>query len=227
MKAIILILILQSVSVTAVQATENGRWVLTISGADKLEFGTQSLAGGLNIKWTARLDMTIENGQFKQGSGTARLSSEISPFSRPAGMFDCKLTKGTFSNRNGLSFYTPHLRYKSFPVAGKIEGNSIQINSLLEYPGNYYAVLYQCETSHESGSIWIERSPRLAGELSKRQNTITQYVDGIYRARVKEVKSISPGPQIELPLIDGLKFSVTRQYGLRKLEYRLNRITQD
>lgn len=126
-----------------------------------------------------------------------------------------------------MSFSTPHLRYKAFPVAGRMVGDTIQLKPFLEYPGNYYAVLYRCETADELGSFWIERAPRIARELSKRQNTITKFEDGIYQAEIKEVKSIPPGPDIEIQLIDGLKFSVTEQYGLRKLEYSLTRVSQN
>ncbi len=223
----ILILILLIVSIPSVHAIENSRWLLTISGFDKLEFGTEKLAGGLNIEWKTLLEFSVRKGQFKVGTGKAEFIGDITGFSRPAEMFDCQLMNGTFSNRNGMSFSTPHLRYKSFPVTGRVIGNTIQLNPFLEYPGNYYAVLYRCKTANDLGAFWIDRSPRVARELSKRQNTITKLDEGIYQAEIKEVKSIPPGPEIEMQLIDGLKFSVTEQFGLRKLEYTLKRIIQD
>ena len=208
-------------------AIEDSRWILTIQGKDKVEFGTEQLAGGLNIHWQTKLEFTIQNDRFNQGTGTATFVGDITTFSRPAEMFDCKLVNGIFSNRNGISFSTPHLRYKAFPLTGKIVGDKIQLNPFLEYPGNYYAVLYQCETSNELGSFWIERSPRIARELSKRQDATITFEESIYRARIKEINSISPGPQMELPLIDGFKFSVTQQYGLRTLNYSLSRVSNN
>ncbi len=218
------LLILLIVSILPAHANENGRWKLTITGFDKIEFGTEKLAGGLNIHWQTTLEFKIEDNRFIQGTGVARLVDEITTFSRPAEMFNCELVNGTFASRTGMSFSMPHLRYKAFPVAGKVIEGSIQLNPFLEYPGNYYAVLYKCETTNELGSFWIERSPRVARELSKRQNAITKFEDGTYQANIKEVNGISPGPQLKLPLIDGLSFDLSEQYGLRRLEYSLSRI---
>ncbi|MCP4076336.1 MAG: hypothetical protein GY744_09145 [Gammaproteobacteria bacterium] len=217
------LLILLIVSIPPVQAVENGRWKLTITGFDKIEFGTEKLAGGLNIHWQTELEFKIDDNRFIQGTGVARLLDDITTFSRPAEMFNCELVNGTFASRTGMSFSMPHLRYKAFPLAGKVMHDSVQLKPFLEYPGNYYAVLYQCETTNELGSFWVERSPRVARELSKRQNVMTKFEQGAYQANIKEVISISPGPQIEIPLIDGLSFSLSEQYGLRKLEYSLIR----
>lgn len=201
----------------------NGRWKLTIAGQDQLEFGTEHMAGGLNIKWMSVLEFTIKHGLFVQGTGTARLQPEIDTTSRPAEMFDCNQVSGTFASNSGQSFSTPHLRYRSFPMLGKVIDQSIRLNPHLDYPGNYYAVLYECKTDNSLGSFWLEQSPRIARELSKRQNAIVKVNNLIYSAHIKEVKTIAPGPEIILPLSDGLNFSVTQEYGLRKLEYRLQR----
>ena len=227
MQQIFGLLIILIVSIQTANAVEDGRWVLTIIGFDNLEFGTEHLAGGLNIQWKTELEFNIKNSQFGQGTGRASLVGEITTFSRPEDMFDCKLEKGTFASRSGMNFSMPHLRYKAFPLTGKMVGETVHLNSFLEYPGNYYAVLYHCQTDNELGSFWIERSPRIARELSKRQNTATSFEEGIYHANIKEVKSISPGSQLELPLVDGLKFSVTQQFGLTRQDYALNRIADD
>ena len=203
------------------QAFEDGRWQLTISGHDRIEFGTEFLAGGLTLKWETVLDFTIQQNAFVSGTGTARLLPDIQIFSRPPNMFECKQVIGTFASRSGLSFSTPHLRYQAFPVSGKVENNAIQLNPYLEYPGNYYAILYECTTHKEQGSFWVERAPRVSRELSKRQDSTITVKDGSYRAQIKEVKSIDPGIEIKLPLIDGLKFELLQDYGLRSVEYRL------
>lgn len=208
-------------------AGDNGRWKLTIYGQDRLEFGTENMAGGLEIKWLSVLEFTLDRGVYAHGTGTARLLPGITSTSRPPEFFSCNQLSGTFANNSGQSFSTPHLRYRSFPMKGKVEGHSIVLRPHLDYPGNYYALLYECETSDERGSFWLEQSPRIARELSKRQNAILKVDDSIYRAQIKEVKTIEPGPEIILPLTDGLNFSVTQEYGLRKLEYRLQKISND
>ncbi len=216
---LLLILIIQPV-----HAEFDGRWQLTILGRDRLEFGTEHLAGGLSLEWESVLAFSIENGLFKQGTGTARLLPDIVAVSRPDGMFACEQVSGTFANNNGQSFSTPHLRYKSFPLLGKVEKTMIRLNPHLDYPGNYYAVLYQCQTNNSLGSFWLEASPRIARELSKRQNALVNAKSGDYSAHVKEVKAIAPGPELEIPLVDGFQFSVTEEYGMRKLDYQLERI---
>jgi hypothetical protein len=212
-------------SIQIVHADINGRWKLTISGEDYLEFGTENLAGGLVINWLSNLEFTIRHGLFVQGTGTARLLPGIVGTSRPEDMFDCAQVSGTFANNSGQSFSTPHLRYRSFPMLGKVVDDSIRLNPHLEYPGNYYAVLYECKTRNSLGSFWLEQSPRIARELSKRQNALVDVTEAVYSANIKEVKTIAPGPEMEMPLVDGLSFSVTQEYGLRKLEYRLKKIS--
>lgn len=216
---ILLILIIQSV-----HASNDGRWRLSLLGFDRVEFGTEHMAGGLGIQWQAHLEFTVKDGLFVQGTGTAELLPEISTYSRPENMFECKQVTGTFASNSGRSFSTPHLRYQAFPMLGKVTGNKIRLNPYLDYPGNYYAVLYECQTDNSMGSFWLDQSPRIARELSKRQNASVEFGDSVYSANIKEVRTIPPGPELELPLIDGLSFSVSQEYGLRKLTYQLDRI---
>ena len=227
MKLLYKSLILLIVSIQTIDADQNGRWLLTISGVDRLEFGTEQLAGGLTVPWETRLEFTIKNGAFNQGTGNARLLSDIATFSRPKDMFDCQQVTGVFASNSGQSFSTPHLRYQAFPMLGKVIGDKIQLMPYLEYPGNYYAVLYQCSTRDSLGSFWLERSPRIARELSKRQNAEVKQVGSEFSAHIKEVKSIPPGPDLVLPLVDGLELSLTQEYGLRTIEYSLQRIADE
>lgn len=205
----------------------NGRWQLTINGQDRIEFGTEQLAGGLNIAWQTWIEFTLENGLFVQGTGKAALKPDINTFSRPDDMFSCEQVTGTFVSSSGISFNTPHLRYQAFPVRGQMQGNSVVLNPYFEYPGNYYAVLYDCETDNTLGSFWLERSPRIARELGKRQNALLKTEDGVYSASVKEVKNIPPGPEMAFQLIDGNRFSLTQQSGLRTLHYSLEKIAEN
>ena len=221
------LLILLIISIRPVYADTDGQWELTLSGEDRLEFGTERLAAGLNIRWQTVLHFSIENGQFKQGTGKAQLQPEITPYSRPDGMFECNLVNGIFASNRGQSFATPHLRYQAFPMLGKVVGERIQLNPYLEYPGNYFAILYECRTDNSLGEFWIERSPRVARELNKQQNAGVKVVDSVYIASIKEVKNIPPGPEIDLPLTDGLSFSVSQEYGLRRVTYHLQKLTTD
>ncbi len=219
---ILLIVIMQSA-----HAELDGRWLLTISGSDRLEFGTEHLAGGLSIPWQSELEFTIKDGVFQQGTGNARLLADIDTYSRPQDMFDCEQVQGIFASNSGQSFSTPHLRYRAFPMLGQVVSDRVQLKPFLEYPGNYYAVLYECSTDDSRGSFWLDRSPRIARELGKRQNAQLKASESGYSAHIKEVKTIPPGPDIDLPLIDGLQFSLEQDYGLRTLNYTLQRIADE
>lgn len=225
MKLVIRALIFPILTIQIVHADIDGSWKLTISGQDQLEFGTEHMAGGLKIQWQSELEFTIRHGRFFQGTGTAQLLPEIIMTSRPQDMFECNQVQGTFASNSGQSFSTPHLRYQAFPMLGKVIGQSIRLNPHLDYPGNYYAVLYECKTDNSLGSSWLEQSPRIARELSKRQNALVKVSESTYSAHIKEVKTIAPGPEMLFPLVDGLSFSVTQEYGLRRLDYRLQRIS--
>jgi hypothetical protein len=220
-------LIIFILSIHPAHAEVNGRWQLAINGSDRLEFGTEHLAGGLTIKWKTVLEFNIKDNIFDKGTGTATLLPEITPYSRPIEMFDCKQEAGIFASNSGQSFAMPHLRYQAFPMLGKVDKNSIQLKPYLDYPGNYYAILYKCITDKEAGEFWIDRSPRVARELGKQQNAQVKLSEAVYSASIKEVKSVPPGPELEIQLIDGLQFSVTEEYGARQINYQLTRIGKD
>lgn len=222
---VLLILIIQQAHAAALDDGLDGRWQLTIRGHDQLEFGTEHLAGGVLIDWISVLDFTIENGQFLVGSGTAQLLPGMTAVSRPAEVFECEQENGIFASNSGQSFSTPHLRYSAFPMVGRVRNNKVQLMPHLEYPGNYYALLYKCVTEDSLGSFWLDNSPRYARELSKRQNASMSTGDSRFSARIKEVKNIPPGPELILPLVDGLEFSLTQEHGMRKLDYSLRRIS--
>lgn len=205
-------------------AEVDGRWQLIISGTDQLEFGTEFLAGGLSIPWETVMEFNVKNSVFDKGTGTARLLPDITTYSRPEAMFDCQQEAGIFASNSGQSFSTPHLRYQAFPMLGEVKQGTVVLKPFLEYPGNYYAVLYECSTEDELGAIWLERSPRIARELGKRQNPQFKVDNDTYSVNIKEVKNIPPGPELSLPLVDGYEFKLTEDYGARKLNYRLIRI---
>ncbi len=217
-------LLIGLLGICVAHADRDGRWQLVISGQDRIEFGTEHLAGGLHIHWQTDLEFLIKHGRFVQGTGTAQLDSEITSYSRPESMFECNQIKGSFVSRNGILFATPHLRFQAFPVAGKVVEENIHLNPSLAYPGNYYAVLYKCLTRDDLGSFWLENSPRIARELGKRQDSTLKTGEDGYQASIREVKTIAPGPEIVLPLKEGFEFSLSEDYGLRQLNYRLQRL---
>ncbi len=211
------------------EAGPDGRWLLQIEGRDQLEFGLENLAGGIRLRWRSELEFRIESGRFLRGSGRSRLLPDIEPVSRPPGYFDCAASEGVFVSRNGQSFDMPHLRYRSFPMRGEVlraekQGWRVSLNPDLKYPGNYIAVMYRCATTGDQGARWLDASPRVARELGKRQNAEMENGDGYYRVLVKEVKTLPPGPVLELPLQSGLEFVLESEYGLRRLRYRLERL---
>jgi len=227
MKNLIIFLWISILGIPHSFAQTDGRWRLTISGQDQIEFGTEHLAGGLHINWQTDLEFSISQGQFTQGTGSAKLDPEVTTFSRPEDMFDCHQVIGSFVSSSGISFSTPHLRFQAFPMTGKVINGKVQLNPFLEYPGNYYAVLYECQTQDSLGSFWLENSPRIARELSKRQDAMLKSDDKTYQASIKQVKNIAPGPEIIIPLQDGYELSLTQEYGLRKLHYQLKRIANE
>ncbi len=120
MRHLIKLLVFLIITIHQAYAIEDGRWQLTITGQDQLEYDTQMLAGGLNIGWESILEFSIKQGRFEQGTSTARLLPNMSAFSRPPEMFECAQVSDTFASRSGISFSTPHLRYKVFPLSGKV-----------------------------------------------------------------------------------------------------------
>jgi hypothetical protein len=202
----------------------DGRWRLTITGEDRLEFGTQFLAGGLIMRWRSMLDFSIQDAQFNIGTGTAQLLAEVDSHSRPEDRFNCEVTSGTFVSKNGQTFTTPHLRYQSFPMQGRVIEGEILLNPFLEFPGNYYAVLYECSTRDELGDVWTNSAPRVAQELGKRQSSQVVQQGDEYVVKIKEVKNILPGPELKMPLKGDLAFTISEDHGARVLEFRLQRL---
>jgi hypothetical protein len=72
------LLVFLIITIHQAYAIEDGRWQLTITGQDQLEYGTQMLAGSLNIGWESILEFSIKQGRFEQGASTARLLPNMS-----------------------------------------------------------------------------------------------------------------------------------------------------
>ena len=205
----------------------DGEWELRINGKDNLEFGTQFLAGGLTVNWSTTLSFQVTNGQFMMGSGIAKLDSNVESFSRPENLFECNNIYGTYVSGNGHIFKTPHLRYISFPVSGqtqlKQKNSPIMMKLVhgMEYPGNYYGVLFECKTQDSLGKTWLERSPRVSKEKASRQSIDTKKIDDFYVAKVKQVKAVAPGPELMIPMIDQWQMTLSDSFGQSIFHYRL------
>lgn len=185
-------------------ADSDGRWRLTLDGSDRLAFGTRILAGGIIIGWQSVLEFQIRDGAFVQGSGRSRIVGDESPYSRPEGMFQCVQERGTFAAAGGKLSSTPHLRYRAFPVEGAVEaGDTVHLVPMMDFPGNYVAAIYRCETRNTLGDIWTARGDLVGRELGLRQNSSVELEAGVYSARVKEVRQISPDGELRLPLREG------------------------
>jgi hypothetical protein len=195
-----------------------------INGTDRLEFGSRFLAGGLDLEWQSILEFSVLDGRFELGTAKAQLMPNVEAFSNPPGMFDCSQVSGTFASRSGNSFSIPHLRYQGFPLTGRVIDGKVELTPFLEYPGNYYAIMYRCETADERGEVWADSAIRIARELGRRQNAEVETDNGRYRATIKEVKVIAPGPKLEIPLNDGFELALEQNYGARKLRYQLRRM---
>jgi hypothetical protein len=63
--------------------------------------------------------------------------------------------------------------------------------------------------------------------LSKRQDALIKSESGSFQASIKEIRNIEPGPEVNLPLIDKLEFTLKENYGLRTLTYRLDRMIDE
>jgi len=228
-KALILLIVaMMPTALSAAPGSPDGRWLLRIEGRDQLEFGLENLAGGIRVRWRSELEFTIESGRFLRGSGRAELLPDIEAVSRPPGFFDCAPSEGVFANRSGQSFEMPHLRYRSFPMRGRLEQRDgawrVILEPDLKYPGNYIAVMYRCSTGNAQAALWLEASPRVARELGKRQNAEVARDSDRFSVSVKEVKTLPPGPLLELPLQMGLEFTLESEYGMRRVVYRLQRL---
>lgn len=214
--------------VNSVSADVNdGNWELRISGKDNLEFGSEFLAGGLTVNWTTSIIFKIVDGHFFSGTGIANLDKSAVPYSRPEGIFTCNKISGTYVSKNGQIFETPHLRYVSFPVTGQVQlkqkesPHMIKLKHGMDYPGNYYGMLFECNTENDLGKIWLERSPRVSKEKASRQSIEINKIDKMYSAKIKQVKSVSPGAEIMIPLIDQWQMSFSDSFDESHVKYQL------
>lgn len=203
---------------------QDGEWLLTVEGNELMVFGTSRLAGGLRVQWQTQWTFVVDQGRFKSGSGSSQLINEPEPFSRPGHMFECTSEEGTFVSASQQIHTTPHVRLAGFPVAGAVEKGQVILESTVDFPGNYVAVVYRCETENSVGDIWLQRGPLVGLERARRQNAETRTENGKYLARIKEVRMIPPQGRITVPLIDGWTMESVDDTRERAVSYSLKRL---
>lgn len=206
----------------------DGDWILEIKGKDQLEFGSQFLASGVIVEWQSDLIFSIKNGVLSSATGISVLKPEIKTYSRPENVFNCQIINGSYVSKSGQYYKTPHLRYERYPVTGNVIDNSRAISKIrlihgMDYPGNYYGVLFSCETEEEVGKIWLSQSPRVSKERGSRQSISVETSNNLFQAKVKQVKEIQPGSELVLPLIDGWEMSSSDAFGSTHVSYSLTK----
>ncbi len=92
----------------------------------------------------------------------------------------------------------------------------------MEYPGNYYGVLFECKTQHDFGKNWLIQGQRVSKEKASRQS-IETHRDEFYSAKVKQVKAVAPGPELMIPMIHQWEMTISDSFGESSLQYQLLR----
>ena len=201
----------------------DGEWHVKITGTNLFFYGTSILTAGLKQRWEIDMEIHIRSGQFDIGSGKGRLLGPPEPYSRPEQMFSCKMLKGSYLDRGLNIMETPHMRYRGFPIAGKIINNHIILEPGIEYIGNFIAMMYECSTTNQLADVWLERGKLSALERAKRLGTTVAVENNRTTVKVKEIQSMEPRGTIELPLIDGHRFRLNDQAAMSEVEYHISK----
>ncbi len=201
--------------------SKDGEWHLLITGKNLFFYGTRMLTAGVHQKWEIDIEFHIKNGQFDVGTGTGRLIGKPVPYSKPEGMFECKITEGTYLDRGLNIVSTPHMRYEGFPVAGKVENGNIILEPGVEYIGNFIAMMYECSTSDTLADVWLERGRLSAMERAKRLGSVPSVSNGKTSVKVKEVQIMEPRGIIELPLQANIQFKKHDQASMSEIQFSI------
>lgn len=204
----------------------NGEWQLTVRGTSLFFYGTRILTAGLHQDWEVVIDIRIRNQQFDVASGKARLIGEPVPYSLPEDMFRCESIQGSYLDRGLHEVTTPHIRYEGFPVAGKLVGKQLTLLPDVVYIGNFIAMMYECQTDNTLGSVWLERGQLSSQERGKRQDAKVNTDGKRYSVKIKELQFMEPRGAIEIPLLDGLKFTQHDQASFSEKTFELRLIKQ-
>lgn len=205
-------------------ASMDGGWQLTIEGHQTFVFGEPGFGGGVRIPWEVVIQFQIRDDVFMIGSGSARWLDKITPLSSPPGWFDCRQVDGTYLDSNLVLHETPRVRFAGFPVAGSLDGGRVLLRPGYQPPGNYLAVTYECVTDNPSADGWFDLAERGKQVLGKRQDVETRRDGTRQVARVREVASLPPEAQLDLPLQDGWTFVQGSGNAASLVSYRLQRL---
>lgn len=213
-----------SLATAAVADGNDGVWQLSIDGHHRFVFGERGFGGGVHIPWEIKIEFDVSGGAFGVGSGRARWLEPISAVSAPEGWFSCQSVEGSYLDSNLEMHATPRVRFAAFPVAGMLRDGRVALEPGYQPPGNYLAVTYRCETDSAIAENWFAVAERAKQVHGKRQDVETQRRAARPSARVREVAVLPPEHLIDLPLVDGWRFSEGDSDGVRQIRYRLRRI---
>ena len=202
-----------------------GRWQLRMSGHHSFLFGETGFGGGVRIPWEVLIQFEISDGEYLIGSGSARLLGSEEAVSRPPGWFDCRQVEGTYLDSNLALHETPRVRFSGFPVAGSLHGGRVRLQPGYSPPGNYLAVTYECMTENPAAENWFALAERGKQVLGRRQDAETRRDAARQVARVREVASLPPESQLDLPLENGWTFAQGAADGASLISYELRRLS--
>jgi hypothetical protein len=202
-------------------------WRLTLAGHHTYFFGDRNYGGGLRIPWEVVIEFGVVDGGFGYGHGRARWIDDIRSVSGPADWFDCRKVNGTYLDRNLNLHETPRVRLAAFPVAGAVHRDRVRLKPGYEPPGNYLAVTYECDTDNPAADSWFGLAERGKQVHGKRQDIETRREGAYQWVRVREVESLPPDGEIELPLVDGWVFEQGNETGRWRVVMRLDRLEGD
>jgi hypothetical protein len=211
-------------AIPAMASTTDGQWELRIEGHQMFLYGERSFGGGIRIPWEVAIVFDVTGGVFGVGSGTARWIDDVRATSEPDGWFDCRQIDGSYLDRNLQIHTTPRVRFAAFPVAGRLDGDRVTLQPGYEPPGNYLAVTYRCETVQAVADNWYGLAERAKQVHGKRQDVEFRRSEGRQQVHIREVATLPPEHQIDLPLVDGWSFSEGGEDSERRVHYRLRRL---
>lgn len=166
----------------------------------------------------------LRDGEFLSGQGEMAWLAPAENYSHPPGWFNCRLTKGTFLDRQLHLRDTPWVRYPRFAVAGRVVDGEVHLRPALERPGNFLAVTYRCESDNPVAENWFLFAGRASQEGGRRQDARTGSDGDRSWAEVKELRLVPPESTLTLNLRDGLVLVIGDAETLDQTVYRLERL---
>ena len=177
-----------------VKLVNKEKWQVTWVGWDTLFFGDNTLAGGLKPYWEVRVVFTIEDGKYKEGSGTARFL-KFESHSHPPGVYDCVPLKGFAIDAQLKKHPSPYIKDQKFNVPGSSTSSSATLQMPKE---NYYLVDYDCVMDSDHAKVALGKKFGQIGAKEKVKQSSK------YKSIEQNARLLPSGPQ-KIPLQDGWK----------------------